>query len=225
MENSSNDISMKTRGSKTIDLYTWATPNGRKVSIMLEELGLDYNVIPIDITKGEQHDLDFVSFSPNNKIPAIIDHETGLKMMESGAILVYLAKKTGLFMSQTDGQYWEEMQWLMFQMGHVGPMLGQTHHFVKFNPGKSPYAEERYKNENIRLYKVLNKRLIEREFICEDYSIVDIATWPWISRYEFHQMDLNDYPSVIAWYLRIASRPAVQRGYAVPLDQPVPLPD
>ena len=219
MENSSNDISMKTRGSKTIDLYTWATPNGRKVSIMLEELGLDYNVIPINITKGEQHDLDFVSFSPNNKIPAIIDHETGLKMMESGAILMYLAKKTGLFMSQTDGQ------WLMFQMGHVGPMLGQTHHFVKFNPGKSPYAEERYKNENIRLYKVLNKRLKEREFICEDYSIVDIATWPWISRYEFQQMDLNDYPSLKAWYMRIASRPAVQRGYAVPLDQPVPLPE
>ncbi len=225
MENSSNDISMKTMGSKTIDLYTWATPNGRKVSIMLEELGLDYNVIPIDITKGEQHDLDFVSFSPNNKIPAIIDHETGLKMMESGAILMYLAKKTGLFLSQTDGQYWEEMQWLMFQMGHVGPMLGQTHHFVKFNPGKSPYAEERYKNENIRLYKVLNKRLKEREFICEDYSIVDIATWPWISRYEFQQMDLNDYPSLKAWYMRIASRPAVQRGYAVPLDQPVPLPE
>tara|TARA_B100002051_G_scaffold66989_1_gene63541 strand:- start:938 stop:1588 length:651 start_codon:yes stop_codon:yes gene_type:complete len=216
---------MKTMGSKTIDLYTWATPNGRKVSIMLEELGLDYNVIPIDITKGEQHDLDFVSFSPNNKIPAIIDHETGLKMMESGAILMYLAKKTGLFLSQTDGQYWEEMQWLMFQMGHVGPMLGQTHHFVKFNPGKSPYAEERYKNENIRLYKVLNKRLKEREFICEDYSIVDIATWPWISRYEFQQMDLNDYPSLKAWYMRIASRPAVQRGYAVPLDQPVPLPE
>ena len=225
MENSSNDISMKTMGSKTIDLYTWATPNGRKVSIMLEELGLDYNVIPIDITKGEQHDLDFVSFSPNNKIPAIIDHETGLKMMESGAILMYLAKKTGLFLSQTDGQYWEEMQWLMFQMGHIGPMLGQTHHFVKFNPGKSPYAEERYKNENIRLYKVLNKRLKEREFICEDYSIVDIATWPWISRYEFQQMDLNDYPSLKAWYMRIASRPAVQRGYAVPLDQPVPLPE
>ena len=225
MENSSNDIFMKTRGSKTIDLYTWATPNGRKVSIMLEELGLDYNVIPIDITKGEQHDLDFVSFSPNNKIPAIIDYETGLKMMESGAILMYLAKKTGLFLSQTDGQYWEEMQWLMFQMGHVGPMLGQTHHFVKFNPGKSPYAEERYKNENIRLYKVLNKRLKERKFICEDYSIVDIATWPWISRYEFQQMDLNDYPSLKAWYMRIASRPAVQRGYAVPLDQPVPLPE
>ena len=225
MENSSEVISMKARSSKTIDLYTWATPNGRKVSIMLEELGLDYNVIPIDITKGEQHDLDFVSFSPNNKIPAIIDHETGLKMMESGAILMYLAKKTGLFMSQTDRQYWEEMQWLMFQMGHVGPMLGQTHHFVKFNPGKSPYAEERYKNENIRLYKVLNKRLKEREFICEDYSIVDIATWPWISRYEFQQMDLNDYPSLKAWYMRIASRPAVQRGYAVPLDQPVPLPE
>ena len=225
MENSSNDISMKAMGSKTIDLYTWATPNGRKVSIMLEELGLDYNVIPIDITKGEQHDLDFVSFSPNNKIPAIIDHETGLKMMESGAILMYLAKKTGLFLSQTDGQYWEEMQWLMFQMAHVGPMLGQTHHFVKFNPGKSLYAEERYKNENVRLYKVLDKRLKEREFICDDYSIVDIATWPWISRYEFQQMDLNEYPSLKAWYIRIASRPAVQRGYAVPLDQSLPLPE
>ena len=213
MENSSNDISMKTRGSKTIDLYTWATPNGRKVSIMLEELGLDYNVIPIDITKGEQHDLDFVSFSPNNKIPAIIDHETGLKMMESGAILMYLAKKTGLFMSQTDRQYWEEMQWLMFQMGHVGPMLGQTHHFVKFNPGKSPYAEERYKNENIRLYKVLNKRLKEREFICEDYSIVDIATWPWIARHKWHDIGLKKFKNLTRWYLQIANRKAVIKGY------------
>ena len=225
MGNSLETVSMETKGNKTIDLYTWATPNGRKVSIMLEELGLDYNVIPVDITKGEQHDSAFVSFSPNNKIPAIIDHETGSKMMESGAILIYLAQKTGRFMSQGGRRYWEEMQWLMFQMGHVGPMLGQTHHFIKFNPGKSPYAEERYKNENIRLYKVLDNQLKEKEFICEDYSVVDIATWPWISRYEFQQMDLNDYPSLKAWYMRIASRPAVQRGYAVPLDQPVPLPE
>ena len=216
---------MKVEDNKNIDLYTWATPNGRKVSIMLEELGLGYNVIPIDITKGEQNDSTFMSFSPNNKIPAIIDHETGAKMMESGAILMYLAQKTGRFMSDGGEQYWDELQWLMFQMGHVGPMLGQTHHFVKFNPGKAPYAEERYKNENIRLYSVLEKRLKGREFICKDYSVVDIATWPWISRYEFQQMDLTEYPSLKNWYLRVASRPAVQRGYAVPLDLPVPLPE
>ena len=216
---------MKVEDNKNIDLYTWATPNGRKVSIMLEELGLEYNVIPIDITKGEQNDSTFISFSPNNKIPAIIDHETGAKMMESGAILMYLAQKTGRFMSDGGEQYWDELQWLMFQMGHVGPMLGQTHHFVKFNPGKAPYAEERYKNENIRLYRVLEKRLKGREFICEDYSVVDIATWPWISRYEFQQMDLTDYPSLKDWYIRVASRPAVQRGYAVPLDLPLPLPE
>ena len=216
---------MKVEDNKNIDLYTWATPNGRKVSIMLEELGLGYNVIPIDITKGEQNDSTFISFSPNNKIPAIIDHDTGAKMMESGAILMYLAKKTGRFMSDVGEQYWDELQWLMFQMGHVGPMLGQTHHFVKFNPGKAPYAEERYKNENIRLYSVLEKRLKGREFICEDYSVVDIATWPWISRYEFQQMDLTDYPSLKDWYIRVASRPAVQRGYAVPLDLPLPLPE
>ena len=216
---------MKVEDNKNIDLYTWATPNGRKVSIMLEELGLGYNVIPIDITKGEQNDSTFISFSPNNKIPAIIDHETGAKMMESGAILMYLAKKTGRFMSDVGEQYWDELQWLMFQMGHVGPMLGQTHHFVKFNPGKAPYAEERYKNENIRLYSVLEKRLKGREFICKDYSVVDIATWPWISRYEFQQMDLTDYPSLKDWYIRVASRPAVQRGYAVPLDLPLSLPE
>ena len=216
---------MKVEDNKNIDLYTWATPNGRKVSIMLEELGLEYNVIPIDITKGEQNDSTFISFSPNNKIPAIIDHETGVKMMESGAILMYLAKKTGRFMSDGGEQHWDELQWLMFQMGHVGPMLGQTHHFVKFNPGKAPYAEERYKKENIRLYGVLENRLKGREFICEDYSVVDIATWPWISRYEFQQMDLTDYPSLKDWYIRVASRPAVQRGYAVPLDLPLPLPE
>ena len=216
---------MKVEDNKNIDLYTWATPNGRKVSIMLEELGLGYNVIPIDITKGEQNDSTFISFSPNNKIPAIIDHDTGAKMMESGAILMYLAQKTGRFMSDGGEQYWDELQWLMFQMGHVGPMLGQTHHFVKFNPGKAPYAEERYKNENIRLYSVLEKRLKGREFICKDYSVVDIATWPWISRYEFQQMDLTEYPSLKNWYSRVASRPAVQRGYAVPLDLPVPLPE
>lgn len=207
-----------------IDLYTWATPNGRKVSIMLEELALPYRVFPIDITKGDQHDPEFLVFSPNNKIPAIIDHETGARMMESGAILMYLANKTGKLMAPVGDEYWQQMEWLMFQMGHVGPMLGQTHHFVKFNPGKAPYAEERYRKENERLYQVLENRLQQRDYIVDDYSIVDIATWPWISRYEFQQMDLNNFPRLKAWYLRIAERPAVQRGYAVPQDLPVPIP-
>lgn len=208
-----------------IDLYTWATPNGRKVSIMLEEVGLPYRVFPVDITKGDQLDPEFVSFSPNNKIPAIVDHETGAKMMESGAILMYLANKTGKLMAAMGEQYWKQMEWLMFQMGHIGPMLGQTHHFVKFNPGKAPYAEERYSKENARLYQVLENRLKGRNFIVGDYSIVDIATWPWVSRYEFQQMDLNDYPRLKDWYLRIADRPAVQKGYAVPQDLLVPIPD
>ena len=210
---------------KGIDLYTWATPNGRKVSIMLEELELPYRVIPVDITKGDQLDPAFVAFSPNNKIPAIIDHETGAKMMESGAILMYLANKTGKLMAAMGPAYWKQMEWLMFQMGHIGQMLGQTHHFVKFNPGKAPYAEERYSKENARLYQVLEDRLKERDFIVRDYSIVDIATWPWISRYEFQQMDLNNYPRLKDWYIRIANRPAVQKGYAVPQDLSVPIPD
>ena len=215
---------MENENSSHIDLYTWATPNGRKVSIILEELGLPYKVCPIDIMAGDQYQPEFVRFSPNNKIPAIIDHETGVRLMESCAILMYVAKKAGRFISTDADKYWEEMQWLMFQASHVGPMLGQTHHFVKFNPGKSPYADDRYKAENARLYKVLEARLKGREFICDTYSIVDIATWPWISRFEFQQMNLNDFPRLKQWYLRIAERPAVQRGYAVPQDLPVPFP-
>lgn len=207
-----------------IDLYTWATPNGRKVSIMLEELELPYRVFPIDITKGEQLEESFLKLSPNNKIPVIVDHEAGVQLMESGAILMYLADKTGKLMSQKSGSYWQEMEWLMFQMGHIGPMLGQTHHFVKFNAGKSPYAEERYSKENRRLYQVLENRLIDRDYIVDDYSIVDIANWPWISRFEFQKMDLNDYPNLKKWYLRIAERPAVQRGYGVPQKLAIPLP-
>lgn len=210
---------------KGIDLYTWNTPNGRKVSIMLEELGLPYTVHPIDITKGDQLQPDFLKISPNNKIPAIVDHDAGLHLMESGAILMYLAHKTGRLMRPMGAGYWEQMEWLMFQMGSIGPMLGQTHHFVKFNPGKSPYAEERYSKENARLYRVLEKRLEGREFICDEYSIVDIATWPWISRFDFQQMNLSDYPNLKRWYLEIASRPAVQKGYGVPEALPVPLPE
>lgn len=210
---------------KGIDLYTWNTPNGRKVSIMLEEVGLPYNVIPIDITKGDQLQPEFLLISPNNKIPAIVDHDAGVSLMESGAILMYLAEKTGKLLSSNGEKYWEQMEWLMLQMGSIGPMLGQTHHFVKFNPGKSPYAEERYSKENARLYRVLENRLQDREFICDEYSIVDIATWPWISRFEFQQMNLSDYPNLKRWYLNIAKRPAVQKGYGVPEVLEVPLPE
>ena len=138
---------------------------------------------------------------------------------------MYLANKTGKLLSPIGEKYWEQMEWLMFQMGSVGPMLGQTHHFVKFNPGKSPYAEERYSKENARLYQVLENRLQDREFICNEYSIVDIATWPWISRFDFQQMKLSDYPNLKRWYLNIASRPAVRRGYGVPDVLEVPLPE
>ena len=215
----------KVQNKKGIDLYTWNTPNGRKVSIMLEEVGLPYRVFPIDITKGDQLQPDFLFLSPNNKIPAIVDHDAGIHLMESGAILMYLANKTGKLLSPISEKYWEQMEWLMFQMGSVGPMLGQTHHFVKFNPGKSPYAEERYSKENARLYQVLENRLQDRQFICNEYSIVDIATWPWISRFDFQQMKLSDYPNLKRWYLNIASRPAVRRGYGVPDVLEVPLPE
>ena len=213
------------QNKKGIDLYTWNTPNGRKVSIMLEEVGLPYSVFPIDITKGDQLQPDFLFLSPNNKIPAIVDHDAGIHLMESGAILMYLANKTGKLLSPISEKYWEQMEWLMLQMGSIGPMLGQTHHFIKFNPGKSPYAEERYSKENARLYQVLENRLKDREFICNEYSIVDIATWPWISRFDFQQMKLSDYPNLKRWYLNVASRPAVRRGYGVPDFLEVPLPE
>ena len=208
-----------------IDLYTWNTPNGRKVSIMLEELGLPYSVIPIDITKGDQLQPDFLQLSPNNKIPAIVDHDAGIHLMESGAILLYLANKTGKLISPMGEKYWEQMEWLMLQMGSIGPMLGQTHHFVKFNPGKSPYSEERYSKENARLYRVLDNRLKDRQYICDEYSIVDIATWPWISRFEWQQMNLSEFPDLRRWYIDIANRPAVQRGYGVPEKLEVPMPE
>jgi len=215
----------KIENKKGIDLYTWNTPNGRKVSIMLEEIGLPYRVLPIDITKGDQLQPNFLQLSPNNKIPAIVDHDAGINLIESGAILMYLANKTGKLLSPIGKKYWEQMEWLMLQMGSIGPMLGQTHHFVKFNPGKSPYAEERYSKENARLYQVLENRLQNRKFICDEYSIVDIATWPWISRFDFQQMNLSDYPNLKRWYLNIAGRPAVQKGYGVPDVLEVPLPE
>ena len=199
-----------------IDLYTWTTPNGRKVSIALEEMGLDYKAHAINIGEGEQFAPDFLKISPNNKIPAIVDNDTGISLMESGAILLYLAEKTGRFMPMDTANRWQAMEWLMWQMGGFGPILGQAHHFLFYNRGKSPYAEERYAKEAARLYKVLDTRLADRDFVAGDYSIVDMMIWPWASRYERQDIDLNDYPNVCDWYCRIAERPAVQAGYHVP---------
>ena len=208
-----------------IDFYTWSTPNGRKVSIMLEECALAYRVHPIDISKDEQFQPHFLKISPNNRIPAIIDNDTGIEMFESGAILMYLAEKTGKFCSQEPKAKWRTIQWLMWQMGGPGPMLGQVHHFVKYNPGKAPYAEDRFLGEGKRLYGVLDRRLAEAEYVAGDYSIADMAIWPWISRFEWQTIDPNDFPNVRRWYTAIAARPAVQRGYHVPVRQPgIPMP-
>ncbi|NKB51765.1 MAG: glutathione S-transferase [Rhizobiaceae bacterium] len=199
-----------------IDLYTWTTPNGRKVSIMLEELGIDYTVHAINIGQGDQKTPEFLAISPNNKIPAIVDQENGLTLMESGAILIYLAEKYGKFIPTDPLKRAEANEWLMWQMGGLGPMLGQTHHYVHFNPGNAPYAEERFLTETKRLYSVLDKRLEGREYILDEYSIVDMACWPWISRYEWQTIDLADYPNVHRWFQQIAQRSAVQAGYHVP---------
>ncbi len=211
-----------------IDLYTWTTPNGRKVSILLEELGVPYTVHSIDISKDEQHATDFLKIAPNNRIPAIVDTETGQTLMESGAIMLYLADKYQKFQC-AGAEYWRMMEWLMWQMGGLGPMLGQTHHFVKYNKGKSEYAEERYSTEAKRLYRVLNGRLEGRDFIAGDgrgeYTIADMACWPWVSRFEWQEVNLNEFPDVRDWYVRIAERPAVQKGYQVPkftTDVPMP---
>ncbi len=193
---------------------------------MLEELGLPYDVHAVDITKREQYGVEFEKISPNRKIPAIVDRDNGMTLMESGAILMYLARKGGRLMPEEgDESYWRVMEWLMFQMGGVGPMLGQTHHFVKFHPGKSEYAEQRFLAENQRVYQVLDRRLCEHEYLADAYSIADIATWPWISRFQWQTMDLNRYPHLKRWYLAIAERPAVQRGFHVPAKvQEVPMP-
>ena len=208
-----------------IELYTWPTPNGRKISIALEELGLEYRAHSVDITNGEQRDSKFLTISPNSKIPAIVDTENNQSLMESGAILLYLADKCGQLMPKDASRYWEAVEWIMWQMGGPGPILGQIHHFVKFNPGKSLYAEERYLTEGKRLYGVLNKRLQDREFVVGDYSIADIAIWPWISRFNWQTIDIAQYPNVTRWYLSVAARPAVQRGYHVPrMVNEIPMP-
>jgi GST-like protein len=204
-----------------IDLYSWGTPNGRKISVALEELGLKYQVFPINISKDEQFAPDFLKISPNNKIPAIVDHEPPwgggpYSLFESGAILIYLADKTGkLIPPDAKGRY-DCLQWLMFQMGGLGPMLGQAHHFRRFAPEQLPYAIKRYTDETARLYRVMDKRLGEAEYLASDYSIADIASYPWITRHEWQGQNLADYPNLKRWYDAIAARPAVKRGFEVP---------
>jgi GST-like protein len=203
-----------------IDLYTWTTPNGRKVSIMLEELAAPYRVHPVDIGKGDQFRPEYVRINPNAKIPSIVDPDGSdgkpIEMMESGAILVYLSGKTGkLLPKSTRGKY-VALQWLMFQMGHVGPMFGQVHHFLRAAKESVPYGIERYTRETRRLYAVLNRHLAEHEYLADEYTIADIATYPWVARYEWHKTDLNAFPNVKRWFDAISARPAVQRGMKVP---------
>ena len=199
-----------------ITLHTWATPNGRKVSIMLEECDLPYVVRKIDITRGEQFDPAFVAVNPNAKIPAIEDDEGPLTIFESGAILIYLAEKTGRFLPPAGALRYHALQWLMFQMGGVGPMFGQTHHFLRFAPEPVPYAIERYRKETRRLYGVLDARLAAAEYLAGDYSVADIATYPWVARHEWQEIDLTDFSNVRRWYEVVGARPAVSRGMAVP---------
>ena len=204
-----------------ITLYTWATPNGQKVSIALEELGLPYRVQTIDITAGEQFDPAFLALNPNNKIPVIVDSDgpggIALTVFESGAILIYLAEKCARLLPAEPRARSEVLQWLMLQVGGVGPMLGQAHHFRRFAAERIPYAIQRYTDEAARLYGVLDKRLATHSWLGGDtYSIADIATYPWIARHEWQGISLADYPNLRRWFDKIASRPAVQRGMEIP---------
>src|SRR5689334_19479175 len=203
-----------------IDLYTWTTPNGRKVSIMLEEVGLPYKVHAINIGKNDQFTPEFIGINPNSKIPAIIDQDgpggKPLTVFESGAILFYLGEKTGKFFASEPRRRYEQMQWVMFQMGGVGPMFGQNHHFRRAAPEKVPYGIERYQKETDRLYGVMDARLGKVPYLATDYSIADMATYPWVARHEWHMVDLNRFPNVKRWYDEIGKRPAVVKGMNVP---------
>ncbi len=203
-----------------IDLYTWPTPNGHKIHIMLEEIGLAYAVHPVDIGAGEQFDPEYLKISPNNKIPAIVDHEgpdgRPISVFDSGTILVYLAEKSGQFYPQEPHRRYATLQWLFFQMGDLGPMLGQAHHFLIYAPEKIPYAMDRYRNEANRLYGVMNRSLGERGYLSGgEYTIADIAVFPWVRSHKDQDVDLDAYPQVRRWFNEIGSRPAVQRGLEV----------
>ncbi len=203
-----------------IDLYYWTTPNGHKITIFLEEAGLEYKIIPVNISKGEQFDPAFLEIAPNNRIPAIVDHLPAdggkpLSIFESGAILQYLAEKSGQFLSNDLRQRTMTLQWLYWQMGGLGPMAGQNHHFGTYAPEKIPYAIQRYVNETNRLYGVLNKRLADHEFIADRYSIADMACYPWIVPHQRQSQKLEDFPNLKRWFETIAARPATQRAYAL----------
>jgi GSH-dependent disulfide-bond oxidoreductase len=213
-----------------IEVYSWATPNGHKVHIMLEECGLPYRAHAIDIGAGDQFTPEFLAIGPNNKIPAIVDPDgpdgEPISLFESGAILLYLAGKTGQFLpTDTRGRY-QVLQWLMFQMGSVGPMLGQAHHFRIYAPEKIPYAIDRYTNEARRLYGVMNRQIAQHRYIAGDeYSIADIAIFPWLRSWKNQGIDWTDYPHLKGWFDEIAARPAVQRGVQVLADRRKPLMD
>ena len=202
-----------------IQLYTWGTPNGKKVSIMLEEIGMPYEVHPINIGQGDQFKPEYLAINPNNKIPSIIDPDgpggKPLTLFESGAILMYLAEKSGKLWPADLRQRYTVIQWLMFQMGGVGPMFGQANYFYRLEE-KIPFAIERFHKEALRLYGVLEKALGKNEFLSGEYSIADIATYPWVWRHEVHHVRLEDFPSVKRWYDSISDRPAVKRGMEIP---------
>ncbi|AVG17382.1 thiol:disulfide oxidoreductase [Chromobacterium vaccinii] len=204
-----------------IDLYYWTTPNGHKITIFLEEAGLPYRIEPVNISAGDQFKPDFLRIAPNNRIPAIVDHAPQgggepISLFESGAILLYLADKTGRFIPQDLRGRNEALQWLFWQMGGLGPMAGQNHHFSQYAPEKLPYAIDRYVRETARLYRVLDTHLSDgRDFIAGEYSIADMASYPWIVPHQRQQQNLDDFPSLKRWFDRIAERPAVQRAYAL----------
>jgi len=202
-----------------IDLHYWTTPNGHKITIFLEETGLPYKIFPVNIGKGEQFKREFLAFSPNNRIPAMVDHDppgggAPIQVFESGAMLVYLAEKTGKYMPGDLRGRTEVMQWLFWQMGNLGPMSGQNNHFSQYAVEKLPYAIDRYRNEVNRLYGVLNRCLADREFVAGAYSIADMASYPWIVPYERQGQKLEDFPHVKRWFEAIRARPAVERAYA-----------
>lgn len=203
-----------------IDLYYWPTPNGWKISIALEEMGLEYTVIPVNIGRGEQFTEEFLQISPNNRMPAIVDHDPigggePVSVFETGAILIYLAQKSGRFLPSDLRGRVEVLEWVMWQMGGLGPMLGQNGHFKFYAPEQIPYAQERYTNEALRLFGVLDRRLEGRDYICDEYSIADMACWPWILTYKRQEIDLGKFPNVRRWYDLMKERPGLRRGYKV----------
>ena len=199
-----------------IDVYFWPTGNGKKITIMLEECGMKYNVIPVNINKGDQFKPEFLAISPNNKMPAIVDHDAqGLALFESGAILQYLAEKAGKLLPRDTPGKFRVLSWLYWQVGGLGPMAGQAHHFLRYAPQQIEYAMHRFRTEVARLYKVMDVQLGSHEYLAGDYSIADVAAWPWVVRHDWQGQNLDDFPNVKRWFQAIGARPAVQRGAEV----------